>query len=78
MANHDYLDPFAQYNTQVAKWRLNVSGVIKAGPPRPPYTDLPEQWKRQVELEVEAFIELRHKYTASPSTRPSASPTQGD
>jgi trans-o-hydroxybenzylidenepyruvate hydratase-aldolase len=78
MANHDYLDPFAHYNTQVAKWRLNVSGIIKAGPPRPPYTDLPDEWKRQVELEVEAFIELRHKYMESPSTRPSASLIQGD
>ena len=62
MANRDYTDPFAQYNTQVAKWRLNVSGLIKAGPARPPYTDLPDEWKRQVEFEVEGFAALRAKY----------------
>jgi trans-o-hydroxybenzylidenepyruvate hydratase-aldolase len=70
MANFDYQDDFARYNTQVAKWRLNVSGVIKAGPLRPPYTDLPEEWKRQVEKEVRAFAALRAKYAepGSPSS----------
>ncbi|HXY44602.1 MAG TPA: dihydrodipicolinate synthase family protein [Acidimicrobiales bacterium] len=63
MKDFDYTDDFARYNTQVAKWRLNVSGVIKAGPLRPPYTDLPEEWKRQVEKEVEGFAALRAKYT---------------
>lgn len=62
MANRDHTDGFAHYNTQVAKYRLNVSGVIRAGPMRPPYTDLPEEWKRQVELEVDAFLTLRSKY----------------
>jgi trans-o-hydroxybenzylidenepyruvate hydratase-aldolase len=62
MANRDYTDDFARYNTQVAKWRLNVSGLIDAGPPRPPYTDLPDEWKRQVELEVEAFAAFRARY----------------
>ncbi len=62
MARRDHTDPFARYNTQVAKWRLNASGLIRAGPPRPPYTDLPEEWKRQVESEVEAYAELREKY----------------
>ena len=49
-------------STQVAKWRLNVSGVIKAGPLRPPYYDLPDDWKEQVELEVAGFQALREKY----------------
>lgn len=62
MAKRDHTDLFAQYNTQVAKWRLDVSGLIKAGPPRPPYTDLPDDWKRQVADEVEAFAALRAKY----------------
>ena len=62
MAKRDWTDGFAQYNTQVAKYRLNVSGLIKAGPPRPPYTDLPDEWKQQVELEVEGFAALRAKY----------------
>ena len=65
MANRDHTDDFARYNTQVAKWRLNASGLIAAGPMRPPYTDLPEEWKRQVELEVEAFAALRARYAAA-------------
>lgn len=63
MKDFDYTDDFARYNTQVAKWRLNVSGVIKAGPMRPPYTDLPEEWKAQVEKEVKGFAALRAKYS---------------
>ncbi|MCY3925591.1 MAG: dihydrodipicolinate synthase family protein [bacterium] len=65
MANRDHTDDFARYNTQVAKWRLNASGLIAAGPMRPPYTDLPESWKRRVELEVEGFAALRAKYAAA-------------
>jgi trans-o-hydroxybenzylidenepyruvate hydratase-aldolase len=62
MKNFDYEDDFARYNTQVAKWRLNLSGLIKAGPMRPPYTDLPEEWKQQAAQEVAGFAELRAKY----------------
>jgi trans-o-hydroxybenzylidenepyruvate hydratase-aldolase len=70
MDRHDHTDDFARYNTQVAKYRLEVSGLIKAGPPRPPYQDLPARWKAQAELEVAGFAELRAKYAgASPDTR---------
>jgi trans-o-hydroxybenzylidenepyruvate hydratase-aldolase len=70
MADRDQSDDFARYNTQVAKYRLEVSGLIKAGPPRPPYQDLPDHWKAQVELEVAGFAELRAKYAnASADTR---------
>jgi trans-o-hydroxybenzylidenepyruvate hydratase-aldolase len=62
MDKRDHTDDFARYNTQVAKYRLNVSGLIKAGPMRPPYQDLPEDWKTQVELEVAGFANLRAKY----------------
>lgn len=62
MANRDLTDGFAKYNVQVAKYRLNVSGLISAGPPRSPYVDLPEDWKRQVEREVAAYAELRRRY----------------
>ncbi len=70
MDRRDHTDDFARYNTQVAKYRLEVSGMIKAGPLRPPYQDLPQSWKAQVELEVAGFAELRAKYAhASPETR---------
>ena len=76
MANRDHTDDFARYNTQVAKWRLNASGLIAAGPVRPPYTDLPESWKRQVELEVAGFAALRAKYAAG-AVEPAASGSRG-
>jgi len=63
MAAHDHTDDFARYNTQVAKYRLNASGVIKAGPLRRPYTDLPDSWKVQADHEIAGFLELRAKYT---------------
>ena len=69
MKNFDSSDDFARYNSQVAKWRLNVSGLINAGPMRPPYTDLPDEWKRQAEKEVEGFAALRAKYVQG--SRPS-------
>lgn len=62
MANRDGNDDFARYNSQAAKYRLNVSGQIKAGPMRPPYTDFPEHWKRQAEAEVEGFRALRERF----------------
>lgn len=64
MAHRDHTDDFARYNTQVAKYRLNSSGVIKAGPLRPPYTDLPDAWKEQADKEIVGFLQLRAKYTA--------------
>jgi dihydrodipicolinate synthase/N-acetylneuraminate lyase len=70
MGKRDHTDDFARYNTQVAKYRLELSGLIKAGPMRPPYQDLPESWKDQVALEVAGFAELRAKYTQpAPETR---------
>lgn len=62
MANRDSTDDFAKYNVQVAKHRLNVSGLIRAGVARSPYLDLPEEWKDQVGREVVAYAELRAKY----------------
>lgn len=70
MDRRDHTDDFARYNTQVAKYRLEVSGLVKAGPPRPPYQDLPDRWKTQAELEVAGFAKLRAKYAnAGPDSR---------
>jgi dihydrodipicolinate synthase/N-acetylneuraminate lyase len=63
MANRDLYDDFARYNVQVGKYRLNASGVIKAGPLRSPYVDLPDEWKRQAEMEIAGFAALREKYS---------------
>ena len=36
---------FPQYNIQFEKTRIDAAGYMRCGPPRPPYTDLPEQWR---------------------------------
>jgi dihydrodipicolinate synthase/N-acetylneuraminate lyase len=36
---------FPQYNVQFEKARIDAAGYIRCGPPRPPYIDLPEQWR---------------------------------
>jgi dihydrodipicolinate synthase/N-acetylneuraminate lyase len=37
---------FPQYNIQFEKARIDAAGYMRCGPPRPPYTDLPEQWQQ--------------------------------
>lgn len=53
---------FAQYNAQAEKWRFNASGYVNCGPSRAPYSDLPDNWKRQAELHAKGWVELRKKY----------------
>ena len=53
---------FAKYNAQSEKWRFNATGFINYGPPRAPYYDLPEEWKRAAEAEANAWQGLRKKY----------------
>lgn len=36
---------FAQYNLQFEKARIDAAGYTRCGPPRPPYTDLPDAWR---------------------------------
>lgn len=36
---------FPQYNIQFEKARIDAAGYMRCGPPRPPYTDLPAQWR---------------------------------
>ncbi len=53
---------FAQYNVQAEKLRFNASGYVNCGPSRAPYRDLPDSWKKQVELHGKGWAELRKKY----------------
>jgi dihydrodipicolinate synthase/N-acetylneuraminate lyase len=36
---------FPQYNIQFEKARIDAAGYMRCGPPRPPYTDLPDEWR---------------------------------
>ena len=53
---------FASYNVQVEKTRCNAAGYVNAGPLRPPYTDLPEDWRANAEANGQAWAQLRQEF----------------
>jgi trans-o-hydroxybenzylidenepyruvate hydratase-aldolase len=53
---------FASYNIQLEKARIQAAGYMKCGPPRPPYTDFPDDWRAAAEANAAAWRELRTKY----------------
>jgi dihydrodipicolinate synthase/N-acetylneuraminate lyase len=59
---------FPQYNIQFEKTRIDAAGYMRCGPPRPPYTDLPEQW-RQAALSNAAAWRALCESTAGVSAR---------
>jgi len=57
----DFAD-FAKYNLQLEKARINAAGYTRCGPPRPPYTDFPDDWRDAAEMNGKAWAEMRAKY----------------
>jgi hypothetical protein len=57
----DFAD-FDKYNLQLEKARINAAGYTKCGPPRPPYSDLPDDWRAAAETNGKAWAEMRAKY----------------
>jgi trans-o-hydroxybenzylidenepyruvate hydratase-aldolase len=55
---------FSSYNVQLEKARINAAGYVNCGPPRSPYTDLPEKWISAAEKNGKAWAELRARYQA--------------
>lgn len=53
---------FASYNTQLEKARIDVAGYMRCGPARPPYTDLPDDWRAAAEGNGKAWAELCERY----------------
>lgn len=53
---------FASYNTQLEKARIDAAGYMRCGPPRPPYTDLPDEWQVAAETNGAAWAELCRRY----------------
>jgi dihydrodipicolinate synthase/N-acetylneuraminate lyase len=49
---------FPQYNIQFEKTRIDAAGYMRCGPPRPPYTDVPEQWRHAALSNAAAWREL--------------------
>jgi hypothetical protein len=56
---------FACYNTQLEKARIDAAGYMRCGPPRPPYTDLPDDWRQAAETNGSAWAELCTRYRES-------------
>ena len=61
---------FACYNTQLEKARIDAAGYMRCGPPRPPYTDLPEDWREAAETNGSAWAELCKRYRESGRSSP--------
>ena len=53
---------FACYNTQLEKARIDAAGYMRCGPPRPPYTDLPDEWRQAAETNGRAWADLCTRY----------------
>lgn len=53
---------FASYNTQLEKVRIEAAGYMRCGPPRPPYTDMPEDWRVAAKTNGAAWAELCARY----------------
>jgi len=54
---------FAKYNIQLEKIRINEAGYINAGPSRPPYTKVPEEYAEGAREAGRRLAELRKKYS---------------
>jgi dihydrodipicolinate synthase/N-acetylneuraminate lyase len=54
---------FPQYNLQFEKARIQAAGYMRCGPPRPPYTDLPDAWRAAATANAAAWRELCESVT---------------
>jgi dihydrodipicolinate synthase/N-acetylneuraminate lyase len=59
---------FASYNTQLEKTRVEAAGYMRCGPPRPPYYDLPDDWRQAAVENGQAWSRLREQYTTNAAT----------
>jgi len=56
-------DVFASYNIQLEKILMSASGYCKAGPIRPPYNVMPENFVQAARESGQRFAKLRDKYS---------------
>jgi trans-o-hydroxybenzylidenepyruvate hydratase-aldolase len=56
-------DVFASYNIQLEKILMSASGYCKAGPIRPPYNVMPENFAQAARESGQRFAKLREKYS---------------
>jgi trans-o-hydroxybenzylidenepyruvate hydratase-aldolase len=60
-------DEFNKFNLQLEKIRFNEAGYCNAGPIRPPYDIVPEEYVKNARECGSRWAELVHKYTAGAS-----------
>jgi len=60
---------FAQMNVQAERMRAHYGDYMKPGPLRPPYKDVPEDWRAAGEAAGKGWAQMRKKYarTAAPA-----------
>lgn len=58
---------FSQYNLQLEKIRFNEAGYCQAGPIRPPYNDVPEEYAAGARECGQRWAQLVKKYSSAPS-----------
>ncbi len=58
-------DLFASYNIQIEKTRIEAAGYCKAGPLRPPYGVIPEEYAAAARENAERWRRLREKYAGA-------------
>ncbi len=63
LALPDFAD-FPKFNLQFEKARINAAGYMQCGPPRPPYTELPDDWREAAEHNGRGWAQLRSRYVA--------------
>lgn len=62
---------FAHYNAQAEREGWNAQDYLKGGlgPPRPPYRDLPDDWKQTIGVWAKASHELSKKYISQSASK---------
>ena len=60
------LENFVDYNIPIAHARLEGSGIVKSGPPRPPYLFAPEDYLAGGRETGRRWASLKHELSASP------------
>lgn len=61
---------FSKYNIGLEKERMNAAGWLKAGPCRPPYHIVPEEYLEGARKSGLAWAELHRRYSDSPQSVP--------
>jgi trans-o-hydroxybenzylidenepyruvate hydratase-aldolase len=59
------LENFVDYNIPIAHARLEGSGLVKSGPPRPPYIFAPEEYLAGGRETGRRWAGLKHELSAS-------------